>query len=60
MVMVSLDRVRRAVLMAVSPLEGLGVEERGWRILESLVEEEEEEGGVLEGMLRGVVCGVGV
>ena len=40
--MVSLDGVRRAVLMAVSPPEGLGVEERGWSILESLVEEEEE------------------
>ena len=50
--MVSLDGSRRAVLMAVSQPEGLDMEERGWRILESLMEEEED--GGLEGMLRGL------
>ena len=50
--MMSLDGVRRTVLMAVSPPEGVGVEKREWRILESLMEE--EEGGGLEGMLRGL------
>ena len=38
-VMVSLDGTRSVVLMEVSPPEGLGVEERGWRILESLVKD---------------------
>jgi len=52
MAMMSLDGVRRTLLMAVSPPEGLGVEERGWKILESLVEE--EKGGGLEGMLMGL------
>ena len=51
-VIVSLDGVRRAVLIAVSLSEGLGVEERGWRIWEILVEE--EEGGGLEEMLRSL------
>jgi len=46
-----LDEVMRAVLMVVSLTEGLGVEERGWRILGSLAEEEDGDEG-LEMMLR--------